>query len=100
MNLATWSIRRPIPVIVGFTIAALAGLFAFARLPVQDMPDITLPGVIVTAQLESAAPSQLETEVTRKIEDAVASVPDVRHISSVIRTGSSVTTICHWPRGL
>ncbi|MBM0107654.1 efflux RND transporter permease subunit [Steroidobacter sp. S1-65] len=93
MNFATWSIRRPIPVIVGFTIAALAGMFAFARLPIQDMPDITLPGVIVTAQLESAAPSQLETEVTRKIEDAVASVPEVRHISSVIRTGSSVTSI-------
>ena len=93
MSFATWSIRRPIPVIVGFTIAALAGLFAFARLPIQDLPDVTMPAVTVTAQLESAAPSQLETEVTRKIEDAVASVTEVRHISSVIRTGSSVTSI-------
>jgi multidrug efflux pump subunit AcrB len=93
MSFATWSIRRPIPVIVGFTIAALVGVFAFARLPIQDMPDIIMPAVTVTAQLESAAPSQLETEVTRKIEDAVASVTDVRHITSVIRTGSSVTTI-------
>jgi multidrug efflux pump subunit AcrB len=53
MSFATWSIRRPIPVVVGFTIAALAGLIAFARLPVQDMPDVTLPAVTVTAQLES-----------------------------------------------
>jgi multidrug efflux pump subunit AcrB len=93
MNFATWSIRQPIPVVVGFTIAALAGLLAFARLPIQDMPDVTLPAVTVTAQLESAAPSQLETEVTRRIEDAVATVTEVRHISSVVSTGSSITTI-------
>lgn len=93
MSFATWSIHRPIPVVVGFTIAALAGLFAFARLPVQDMPDVIMPAVVVTTQLESAAPSQLETEVTRKIEDAVASVTEVRHISSVVSTGTSVTTI-------
>ena len=93
MNFATWSIRRPIPVVVGFTIAALAGLIAFARLPVQDMPDITLPSVTVTAQLQSAAPSQLETEVTRRIEDAVASVTEVRHIRSTVSTGTSITTI-------
>lgn len=93
MSFATWSIRRPIPVVVGFTIAALAGLLAFARLPVQDMPDMTLPAVTITAQLESAAPSQLETEVTRRIEDAVASVPEVRHIASVVSTGNSITTI-------
>lgn len=93
MSFATWSIRQPIPVVVGFTIAALAGVLAFARLPVQDMPDVIMPAVTVTAQLESAAPSQLETEVTRKIEDAVASVTDIEHISSVISTGISITTI-------
>ena len=48
MSFATWSIRRPIPVVVGFTIAALAGLIAFARLPINLNPDVSFPMVTVS----------------------------------------------------
>jgi len=93
MNLATWSIRQPIAVIVAFLLATLAGAYGFYQLPVQDMPDIALPAVTITAQHGAVAATQLETEVTRKIEDSVANVPDVRHLSSVISIGSSITTV-------
>lgn len=93
MNLATWSIRQPIPVVVAFLLVTLAGLYGFYRLPVQDMPDIAMPAVTITARLGSVAAAQLETEVTRKIEDSVANVQDVRDLASVVSIGSSITTV-------
>jgi Cu/Ag efflux pump CusA len=93
MNLATWSIRQPIPVVVAFLLATLAGLYGFYRLPVQDMPDIAMPAVTISARLGSVAAAQLETEVTRKIEDSIANVQGVRDIASVVSIGSSITTV-------
>ena len=93
MNLATWSIRRPIPVVVIFVLAILAGSYGFYRLPIQDMPDIALPVVTVTAQLSGMTAAQLETEVTRKIEDSIANVQGVRDVSSVISVGTSSTSV-------
>ena len=93
MNLATWSIRQPIPVVVLFVLATLVGLYGFYRLPVQDMPDLALPTVEIRAQLGVVAAAQLETEVTRKIEDSVANVQGVRDISSMVSVGSSITTV-------
>lgn len=93
MNLATWSIRRPIPVVVVFVLAILAGSYGFYRLPIQDMPDIALPVVTVTAQLSGMTAAQLETEVTRKIEDSIATVQGVRDVSSVVSVGTSSTSV-------
>jgi hydrophobe/amphiphile efflux-1 (HAE1) family protein len=88
MNFATWSIRNPIPSILLFTILAIAGLFSFSRLPVQDLPDINLPSVSVSAVLPGATPTQLETEVARPIEDAVAALEGVRHVKTTITDGT------------
>jgi hydrophobe/amphiphile efflux-1 (HAE1) family protein len=93
MNLATWSIRQPIPVVVVFLLAALAGTYGFFKLPVQDMPDIALPTVTITARFGVVAPAQMETDVTRKIEDSVANVQGVRHLASVVSIGTSITTV-------
>lgn len=93
MNLATWSIRRPLPVVVIFLLAVLAGAYGFHRLPVQDMPDIEFPSVTITAQLGGMTAAQLETEVTRKIEDSIANVQGVRNVSSAISIGTSSTTV-------
>ncbi len=74
MNFVTWSIRNPVPVIVMFVALTVAGLVSFAKLGVQDRPDVELPAVVVTIAYPGVPPSQLESEVTRKIEDAVATV--------------------------
>lgn len=87
MNLATWSIRNPIPSVLLFMLLAFAGLWGFARLPVQDLPDLDLPAVTITLIQPGAAPAQLETEVARKVEDALATLNGLRHIRTSITDG-------------
>ena len=93
MNFVTWSIRNPVPVIVLFVALTVAGLLSFPKLGVQDQPDIELPAVIVTVAYPGVPPSQLESEVTRKIEDAVSAVVGIEHINSTINEGASTTII-------
>jgi multidrug efflux pump subunit AcrB len=93
MNFVTWAIRNPVPVIMLFIALTLTGLMAFPRLGVQQQPDIEFPGVVVTVLYPGVPPSQLETEVTRKVEDAVASVIGIEHINSTINNGASTTFI-------
>jgi multidrug efflux pump subunit AcrB len=93
MNLATWSIRNPIPVILLFTLLALCGLLGFLGLPIQDLPDLDRPTVTVTLAQPGSAPAQLETEVARKVEDSIATVTGVRHITTSISDGQVAVTV-------
>ena len=93
MNFSAWSIHRPLPAILVFVLLTAAGIFGFRQLAVSQFPDLTVPTVTVTVSLPGASPSTLETQVTRKIEDAVASVPDIDDMQSVVNEGVSVTTI-------
>jgi multidrug efflux pump subunit AcrB len=93
MNFVTWSIRNPVPVIVLFVALTVAGLLSFPKLGVQDQPDIELPAVIVTVAYPGVPPSQLESEVTRKIEDAVSSVVGIEHITSTVNEGVTTSAI-------
>ena len=91
MNISAWAIRQPIPAILLFTLLTLLGLYSFHRMGIQDFPDIELPIVTITTTLEGASPSQLETEVTRKIENTLANLGGVKHIYSTVTDGSSLT---------
>jgi len=93
MNFSAWAIRQPIPSILLFVVLSLAGIIGFRALPIQNQPDLDLPTVIVNAALPGATPSSLETEVTRKIEDSVATLTGVSHITSTVNDGVSVTRI-------
>lgn len=93
MNVSTWAINRPVPPILLFMLLCIAGFVGFNKLPVQHLPDLDFPTIIVTANLPGASPSNLETEVTRRIEDSIATIGEVRHITSVINDGVSVTTV-------
>ena len=93
MNFATWSIGRPVPVIVLFVALTVAGIVGLKRLGIQDRPDLDIPTVTVSVNYPGVPPSQLETEVTRKIEDSIATVTGIDHIRSTITDGNSLTTI-------
>ena len=92
-NISGASIRHPIPSIVLFCVLMVLGLFGFMSIPVTRAPNIDLPLVLVTVTQSGAAPSELETQVTKKIEDAVANIQGVKHIQSSITDGSSQTSI-------
>lgn len=87
MNFATWSIRHPIPAILLFVLLALAGLRGFQQLPVQNLPDLDLPTINIVLTQPGAAPAQLETEVARKVEDALATTAGLKHMTTSITDG-------------
>ena len=92
-NLSTWAIRNPIPSIILFLLLTVAGLFAFHDLPITNMPNVVRPIVMVRLVQPGAPPSEIETQITRKVESALSGMQDVKHITSTILEGSSITTI-------
>ena len=93
MNFSAWAINRPLPALMLFFVLCVAGLWGFHQLPVSRFPDISFPMVTVTVPLPGASPSQLETEVTRRVEDAVATIPGIKRTMSSVTEGASTTTI-------
>lgn len=85
MNISAYSIKNPVPAILLFGLLSVVGFMSFKTMQVQDFPDIELPVVTITASLSGATPTQMETDVVRKIEDAIASVSMIKHITSQIR---------------
>lgn len=92
-NISAWSIRNPVPPLLAFVVFIALGLFSFSNLPVSRFPNIDVPVVQVLITQSGAAPSELETQVTKKIEDAVAGITGVKHINSMVVEGSSTTVI-------
>jgi len=92
VNLSSLSIRHPVPAILLFVLLTLLGITSFKGLGIQNFPDIEVPAITIMATLEGAAPPQLETEVARKIEDAVASLGEVDHIRTTL-TDSTVSIV-------
>ncbi|UXU73907.1 MULTISPECIES: efflux RND transporter permease subunit [unclassified Paracoccus (in: a-proteobacteria)] len=82
MNFSAWSIRHPVPPIALFVVLVLVGLYSFSRLPVTAMPNIDLPLVSVVVSQPGAAPSELTRQVVQPIEDSIASITGVRHITA------------------
>ena len=93
MNVSAWAIRRPLPALMLFFVLCVAGLWGFHALPIARFPDIAFPMVTVQVDLPGASPSQLETEVARKVEDAVATIEGVKRVMSTVTEGSSNTAI-------
>ena len=92
MNVSAWSIRNPIPAILLFLLLTLAGLMGFRAMTIQNFPDIDLPSITVTAALPGAAPAQLETEVARKLENALASLKGLKHLYTMVQDGAVTIT--------
>ncbi|MBI3506027.1 MAG: efflux RND transporter permease subunit [Proteobacteria bacterium] len=90
---SAWAIRQPLPSIVLFLVLTVLGLFGFANLPITRFPNIDVPFVAVTVTQSGAAPSELETQVTKKVEDAVAGIAGVKHVTSTVSEGNSSTTV-------
>ncbi|KUO53852.1 MAG: ABC transporter permease [Alphaproteobacteria bacterium BRH_c36] len=93
MNISAWAIRQPIPSLVLFLVLIVLGWLSFNTLPVTRFPNIDVPVIQVMITQSGAAPAELETQVAKKVEDAIAGITGVKHQTSALTEGSSVTTV-------
>jgi multidrug efflux pump subunit AcrB len=92
-SLSSWAIERPLPALMLFFVLCVAGIWGFHTLPVARFPDIAFPMTTVTVSQPGASPAQLESEVTRRVEDSVATVPNLKRVYSVVTEGVSTTSL-------
>lgn len=93
MNIVETSIKKPLIVGVIFTLLTLGGLISFNMLNLNLMPKFELPMLTVQTIYPGAGASEVETTVTKKIEDALSTLENLKKISSTSREGVSVIAI-------
>ncbi|MBB3897764.1 efflux RND transporter permease subunit [Roseococcus suduntuyensis] len=92
-NISGWAIHNPVATTVIFLLLTVAGIFAYPMLRINNTPDLDLPAVVISVVQSGAAPTEMETQVTRRVEDAVAGLGQVKTIRSIIVDGSSTTVV-------
>jgi hydrophobe/amphiphile efflux-1 (HAE1) family protein len=92
-NISAWSIRKPVPSLTLFLVLMVLGIIAFIQLPITRFPNIDVPIVRVHIYQSGSAPAELESQVTKRVEDAIASVNGVKHITSTVTEGISLTVV-------
>jgi multidrug efflux pump subunit AcrB len=92
-NISAWSIRNPVVPIVLFAALMLMGIVSFMRMDVQNDPDIEFPMVFVIVGQPGAAPTEIETQITQRVEAAVRSISGVVSLSSTASEGNSQTMV-------
>lgn len=93
MNISAWAIRNPVPSLVLFMVLMTLGVTTFQSMPVKRFPNIDIPVVTVQITQAGASPAELETQVTQKVENAIAGVTGVKHLLSNVVEGASTTTL-------
>jgi HAE1 family hydrophobic/amphiphilic exporter-1 len=93
LRISSWAIRNPIPVVVAFTLLTIAGIFYYTQLPVKQFPNINFPAITVVVVQDGAAASEMESQVTRLVENAVAGLPNIQEMASNVTLGVSTTMI-------
>ena len=92
-NISSWAIRNPVVPIVLFVALTLAGIVSFMRMQVNNNPDVSFPAAQVIVVQPGAAPTEMETQVSQKIEAALRGVNGVDAISTRIDEGNSQTFV-------
>jgi HAE1 family hydrophobic/amphiphilic exporter-1 len=92
-KLAELCIRRPVFATVLVLALVVVGFFAYNQLGVDRFPKVDFPFVVVTTTLPGAAPEEMETEVTDKIEEAVNTISGIEQLISTSSDGVSLVQI-------
>ena len=93
MQITKISIQRSTMVVVLFTVLTLLGLFSYSQLSYELLPKMETNVVTISTIYPGAAPSEVETSVTKKIEDAVASLEGIKSMNSISQESISIITI-------
>ncbi len=93
MNFSAWSIRNPVAPLLAFFLLMVLGWQSFNSLPITRFPNIDVPLVAVSVSQSGAAPAEMETQITKEIEDAVAGITGVKKVNSTVTDGLSSTVV-------
>jgi len=89
LPLADLCIRRPVFAVMMNLLLVVLGLFSFARLGIDQLPNVELPVITVTTTLRGASPEEVETSVTKPLEEIINTIQGVDELSSTSREGVS-----------
>src|SRR4051812_6734108 len=90
MSLADVAIKRPIFITSLLVLSLATGILAMHKLGLDQFPDITIPTVTVTTPYPGAGPSEIETLVSKPIEDELSTISGIKRLSSENREGFSI----------
>ena len=93
MNFSAWSIRNPVAPLLAFFLLLVLGWQSFNSLPITRFPNIDVPLVAVSVSQSGAAPAEMESQVTKEIEDAVAGLTGAKRVTSTVTDGVSTTVV-------
>jgi len=93
MTLTELSIKRPTLIVVLFTVLGILGLFSYQQLQYELLPKMTPPVVTVSIRYPGAAPGEVETSLTKPVEEAVSAIEKISSITSTSTEGLSVVAI-------
>lgn len=93
MNLAALSIKRPTFIVAIVSVIIVVGLISMFRLGVDEFPDVTFPYVIVQVPYRGAGPTEVESMVSKPLEEEIGSISGIKHLSSTSMDGLSQVTV-------
>lgn len=89
MNLPEFSVRHPVTTLMLFLAVVMIGVFCFFQFAVDQLPNVDVPALTVVTTYEGAAPEDVESKVTKILEDTLSAIPDLKHITSISAEGIS-----------
>src|SRR5690242_3846464 len=92
-NISAGAIKNPIPPILLIMGLVFAGLTAYAKLPINQLPNIEFPEFIVSVSQPGAAPVEMETQIAQRVESALTTVQGVRRVNTTITPGNTMVDV-------
>jgi hydrophobe/amphiphile efflux-1 (HAE1) family protein len=92
-NFSAFSIRNPVPAVLLFVVLTILGVTSFRSLAIEQFPNIDVPIIAVTVTQGGSTPAELETQVTKVVEDSIAAITGVKHLTSTLSDGTSLTAV-------
>ncbi|CAN5570917.1 efflux RND transporter permease subunit [soil metagenome] len=93
MNIAKFSVTRPVAVTMRIAALALLGIVCLMRLPMDLLPKVEIPTVAVSVSWPNTGPEEMETQISRPLEAAVATVPGLKRVTSSSSQGNSFVRV-------
>lgn len=93
MGLPAFFVKRPVTIVMIFFGITIMGLISLLQLPVELMPNTSYPVVTINIDYPGVPPTEVESMVTTKVEDAVSTVTHLRNVESSSEDGKSETVL-------